>query len=374
MSVNYNTIKSMKGMAIGTIIPWSGPISGDFGIPKGWLACTSNRILEVDDYPELYEIIGNRYGGFISDRTFALPSLPGKALVDYHPSHAAEFGYTGNFASFLGTDDDVANQNTTTQSSNIDVFLTLDNISQNMRATMTGMNLNPSTYSTTFGYVPRRLGDGHMSSHGHAGTYPSIRVTDTRIEDCQNYGLTNCANIFNCSDVCDTTDIPRSGNSRNAIDDFCVPKYDGGEHLGRGGVPYGTNGYLMARSNSPRNFIRRSDDCLLYNEVSSDPANPTDPSGPELGPGNDGSWSGIYATTLMTDIVNFETAAMTGHDHTTQSVRINTGNIATKETVRINTVSNGNIAPVNLDNQEVMTITANVNTPSMQMLFIIKAY
>jgi microcystin-dependent protein len=363
MSVNYNTIKSMKGMAIGTIIPWSGPISGDFGIPKGWLACTSNRILNADEYPELYEIIGNRYGGFVSEGTFSLPSLPGKALVDYHPSHATELGYTGNFASFLGTDDDVANQNTTTQSSNIDVFLTLDAISGNMTATMTDMNINSSTYSTTFGYVPRRLGDGHMSSHGHGGTYPSVRTTNNRIEDCQNYGLTNCANIFNCSDQCEGFNIPRSGNSTNATDDFCVPKYDGGEHLGRGSIPYGTNGYLMARSDSPKNYINVNDDCLLYNETSA-----------TVGTGNDGAWQGIYATTLMTDIVNFETSAMSGHDHTTQSVRINTGNIATKETVRINTVSNGNIAPVNLDNQEVMTITANVNTPSMQMLFIIKAY
>lgn len=366
MSVNYNTLKSMKGMAVGTIIPWSGPISGDFGIPKGWLACTANRVLEASDYPELFEIIGNRYGGFPSQGTFALPSLPGRNLVDYHPSHAAELGYTGNFASLIGANNDVANQNTTTQSSNIDLRVNLDPIVGNIRATMTGMNINVSTFTTTFGYVARRLGDGHMGTHGHVGSYDSVSLTNSRIEACQNNPFANCTPFFNsCADTCSDGDIFKSGNENNATDDFCLPKYDGGEHLGRGGVPYGTNRGRMARTNTPRNYINRNDDCLLYNEVSSDPG---------VGEGNDGAWEGIYGTTLMTDIVNFTNPQLIGHEHSTQSLSVNSANVASKETVRINTISTGTITPVNVDNQEVLTITANVNTPSIQMVYIIKAY
>lgn len=367
MAVNYNTTKSMKGMAIGTIIPWSGPISGDYGIPKGWIACTTNRTLNISDYPELYDIIGNRYGGSAGDGTFGLPSLPGRSLVDYHPSHATELGYTGNFSSFLGSNNDVANQNISTQSSNIDVKLTLAPISGNLVGNMTGMNINSSRYSTSFGYVGRRLGDGHMGSHSHGGTYPSIRVTDVRIEACQNNPNANCFTflIFDCSDDCNTEPVFRSGNSAGAIDDFCVPKYDGGEHLGRGTPPYGTNGYKMRREDFPRNYILPTDDCILYNERSSDPG---------VGTGNDGPWQGIYGTTLNTNYVNFQNSSMTGHEHRNQLLSIDSGTIASKETVKINNISTGNITPSNIDNQQVMTITANVNTPSIQMMFIIKAY
>jgi hypothetical protein len=169
--------------------------------------------------------------------------------------------------------------------------------------------------------------------------------------------------------LCTTGEIYRSGNAVDASDDFCIPKYDGGEHLGRGGLPYGTSGYKMSRNNTPdgKNFIRQNDDCLLYNERSTDFAGNT-------GIGNDGSWNGIYATSLMTDIVNFQNGSMTGHDHSIQSLTISSDGVVTRETVRINTISTGNISPVLEDNQEVLTITASIDTPSIQMLFIIKAY
>jgi hypothetical protein len=355
-------MKSMKGMAIGTIIPWSGPISGDFGVPKGWLACTLNKFLNIDDYPELYDIIGNRYGGTVGDGTFALPSLPGKSLGDYHPSHATELGYTGNFASFLGTSGDLANSNITIQSSNIDVRLTLGSFND-LQGSMTGMNINASTYSTTFGFVPRRLGDGHMGSHSHGGTYESIRVSDVRLERCQPSGAINCANVFNCGDDCGTFQIFRCGQTNDSFDDFCIPIYDGGQHLGRAETPYGTSGYRMARTNTEKNYLLPEDDTILYNETSA-----------IAGSGDDGDWSGIYGTTLNTNIVRFQTASMGGHDHNAQSLSINTGNTRTKETVKINSISDGTIAPVNLDNREVMTITVDTNTPSIQMMYIIKGY
>ena len=41
-------------------------------IPKGWLPC-DGRLLKVRDNRLLYSIIGNKYGGNISDDTFGLP-------------------------------------------------------------------------------------------------------------------------------------------------------------------------------------------------------------------------------------------------------------------------------------------------------------
>lgn len=367
MSVNYNTLKSMKGMAIGTIIPWSGPISGKFGVPKGWLICLANRLLNISDYPELYDIIGNRYGGSVDDGNFGLPPLPGKSLADYHSSQATELSYPAGFSGLLGTNDDVANQAITTQSSNIDLYVSLTPVNT-LKGTLTGANINPSTYTTSLGYVERRLGDGHMGSHSHAGSYKSLRITNTPLESCQSETLANCS-LFElitygqCQDNCDTDQVPRSGNSSNAIDDFAVPKYDGGEHVGRGKIPYGTSGYRMARTENPRNYLLPSDDTLLYNETSA-----------TAGVGNDGAWSGIYGTTLNTQLANFTLSSMTGHNHPTQFLNIGTGNVATKESVSINNISIGNLTPVNEDNTEVLTITVDTNTPSLQMVYIIKAY
>lgn len=367
MAKNYNSIRTMKGLAVGTILPWSGPISGVNGIPRGWIPCVGGRNYKISDYPDLYEIIGTRYGGSVADGYFTLPSITGKSLGDYHPSHATDLGYTGNFSTYLANNDDVANQNIVTQSSNIDLFVTLNAVNT-LKATMTGQNITSSTYSDTFGYVERRLGDLHWGSHSHEGSFPSIRVTNQRIEDCQknfySNGASGCGSFEGCVDDCDNIEYHPCGNSSNATDHFAVPKYDGGEHLGRGRSPYGTDGYKMARTDDPKNFISESDDAFLYNQTSS--------SGGSVG--NDGAWQGIYGTTLNTNVVNFQNSELSGHIHQDTSYSITTGNIASKQVININTASTGNITPVNLDNTEVMTIDVNVATPSIQMMYIIKAF
>jgi microcystin-dependent protein len=370
MAVNYNRTKSLKGLAVGTIVPWSGSLSGPSGIPKGWLACNGSGY-PVDRYPELFEIIGYRYTAGASETsptiTFNLPNLPGKSLGDYHPSHATDCGYTGNFASSLPTTSDSPAEVTGVQSSNVDLKVSL-NLVSNLRANMTGMNLSSPSYSTTFSYVPRRLGDAHFGTHGHNTVeLPSISVTDSEIEECQDTG-----GIGFVPDTCTEQEIYKCSNVNTGDDDFCRPAWDGGRHVGRGQNPYGTNAGEMQRVDTPgsKNYIRKSDDCVLYNERSADLIDID----PDVNVGDDAPWAGIYGTTLMTDNVNFQVPNMTGHDHVTQSLSIESSGVFTKETVRINTISSGNIAPVDADTAEVLSITANVNTPSIQMLFIIKAY
>jgi microcystin-dependent protein len=48
-------------------------------IPDGWLAC-DGQVLPADQYPSLYKIITNTYGG-IDGSTFALPNLQGCVAV-----------------------------------------------------------------------------------------------------------------------------------------------------------------------------------------------------------------------------------------------------------------------------------------------------
>src|SRR5574343_1245826 len=62
---------------IGEIIAWSG-----MSIPAGWKLCDGSA-LRVDDYPELYSIIGNNYGG--DNTIFSLPHLCGRIVVGVSP-------------------------------------------------------------------------------------------------------------------------------------------------------------------------------------------------------------------------------------------------------------------------------------------------
>lgn len=89
-ATNYNTIKSMKGYPIGSIIPWSGEIDS---IPFGWIIC-SGGTPPVSRYPLLYEVIGNTYGG-TAGTSFKLPSLNdgSSAVVDIYRGH---FSYLQN--------------------------------------------------------------------------------------------------------------------------------------------------------------------------------------------------------------------------------------------------------------------------------------
>jgi hypothetical protein len=198
-----------------------------------------------------------------------------------------------------------------------------------------------------------------------------VRTSNRRIEDCEDSecgdyfangvacngsSCSNCVLAINpCCDVCDDIEYYRCGNSTTAIDDFAVPKYDGGEHLGKGKIPRGTDDYKMARSPDPKNFIEQSDDAVLFNDTGS-------------------GWQGIYGTSVDSPVVNFQNSSLTGHTHPDTAYSVNTGNITTKQFITVNNVSTGSLTPVNSDVTEVMTVDFNVATPSIQMMYIIKAY
>ncbi len=59
---------------VGAAYQWFGPVKNPKGvptIPAGYLACMG-QTLKVSDYPALYNVIGNRFGG-TPNSTFKLP-------------------------------------------------------------------------------------------------------------------------------------------------------------------------------------------------------------------------------------------------------------------------------------------------------------
>jgi len=71
------TMRTSTTTPVGTIIDFAG-----IEPPEGYLLCDGSEY-SVEEYPELYEVIGTTYGG--DDKTFNVPNLPGtiKKLIKY---------------------------------------------------------------------------------------------------------------------------------------------------------------------------------------------------------------------------------------------------------------------------------------------------
>lgn len=66
--------RQTHGQYVGEVRTFAGA-----GLPDGWLPC-DGQTLSADQYPELYAVIGVRYGGG-ADGTFCLPDLRARAVM-----------------------------------------------------------------------------------------------------------------------------------------------------------------------------------------------------------------------------------------------------------------------------------------------------
>jgi microcystin-dependent protein len=179
MSTFYNKTKSVKGFPVGSIIPWSGG-SGD--VPRGWVSCSNSLTLKVQDYPLLYKIIGNTYGG-TENINFKLPKLNDgtSAAVDIFKGHFYYLQDKGiehkpektNITDdiFWGTvgGSNSGNSPSTTQTqwnSTIDVYGELRNM-ENLSAIYSKINVLAGEYFETVSPSGRKLSDVHLPSHRH---------------------------------------------------------------------------------------------------------------------------------------------------------------------------------------------------------------
>jgi hypothetical protein len=362
MSKFYNRLKSQKGTAIGTIISWSGDITN---MPPGWIIC-DGKTLEVDDYPTLFDIIGYRYGG--SGNSFNTPRLLNRAIVDYHPSHAnvASIGLTSDFVARMG--EDTANS-TSGRSSNIDLFFTISNVN-NFSAKVTELGINSPSYSDELSVVPRVLGDHHTGSHSHPGEVNSIGNSYDYVENCQSEIFANCGSLSGCQDQCEVVEYYSAESNGNATP-------EGSSYVRPSSIPsantFGTNinggsanslaGVQLALQNTPdKNYIAPGDDAI------------------QQGANNNGNFG--YPVLLNHPGVNFSGGgsqtqgyALVGHDHPSISFSINKGNMNVPNSITIQNITTGNVAPINQANIGIGTIDMeNIDTPSLSIIYIIRAY
>lgn len=222
MSVFYNRSRSNKGLPVGSIIPWSGGI-GD--IPRGWLPCNGSESYRVSDYPLLYQIIGNTYGG-VPNTNFRVPRLNTGtgSPMDIFKGHFQYLNNLGESSFNLAhkpekisiSDDDFWKNIGGSESGNkpgtiqTNWISTIDLVGEQVNVTNLVANYNP------FAFIPgeviqtvftanRKLGDEHIPRHGHdlnfsENTTSAVTYTSRTAKGCGVNGSSNFLNSFfgNC--------------------------------------------------------------------------------------------------------------------------------------------------------------------------------
>ena len=192
----------MRTAKIGTILPWGGDGGTGFlasNIPKGWIVCDGST-LPASDYPLLASVIGDTYGGDMTDgggnhyqfpyiataATFRLPQLSASVLMDLERFHLDQPAYqmgqsdaatvVGSLVSDYGETTIIS----TTYEATSDIDFSL-NIAGNLYFKFSDITLQAPDFLETVHTLNRKLGINHTPAHGHSDTIPSVNPTDVGV-------------------------------------------------------------------------------------------------------------------------------------------------------------------------------------------------
>lgn len=382
-AVTYNSVRGMKGFPVGTILPWASDVSR---VPTGWIPCNGSTY-ENTKYPLLEECIGNIYGG-TPGSTFKIPGLTNspKAIVDVHPGHFSMLssGIGGNgsdqYSSSLtggaphrpenptiatdawwsligdGAKNDEGSNTQQNWTSTIDLVGEIVS-PPNFLATYDEITMPEGTYFATAVYGSFTLRDYHLFMHSHGVNGESLG--DDKSLSYQRAGgrAVRCSgrwSVGSCTMSCERTQCLRVRSGRFAV---ANNSDDLGREFGRWSTPAGGGGSVR--------FV---------------PGGQTASGGYFPGTGNCSfdmtcrQYSGDDEIT-WTSLSNPERKAsdVSSHNHSANQFdfKSNIGVVAPglQDNVQINNVSLQNSAGLNFG-----TILADTTTPSLNMLFIIKAY
>ena len=370
-AAKYNEVRRMRGLPIGTIVPWAAEASA---IPTGWLVC-NGRNNDIEEYPLLYECIGNVYGG-TAGSTFKVPSLTNnqKGIVDVYQGHfewlsstgaaggqfydASKPEYTSKSAdpwwSLIGGGDN-GNQSANTQSTWLSTFDLVGEFdgSPNFLATYDDITITEGSYFGIATYNKYYLEDQHLSQHSHGVANESDDTTTSYNNEsgqavrCPSGGWPEAE----CKLVCTQTPCLRtrngvryannSGDLNDSFSKWDSPAAGGGDVQPVPGGETASGGYYPGDGRCGGNMK-----CASFG-------------------GND--------KILFTSLSNEEKADSEPHNHQSNQYDFESSfNVISPgivNNVKINTVKIINSAGVNFG-----TITATTLTPTLDMVFIIRAY
>lgn len=387
MAVGYNNLRVGEGCAIGTIVAFAG---GAGQIPKGWLAC-NGRILNstgAGAYEDLYDVIGNQYDyGNTQSGVFRLPNLNG-AIIDINtnmsnnlPSGSIPASYT----QYVNNANDGPNEFLGGTSSNFDLKIQIDPNPVNTRfsGSFKNLELNEPFYSDIVTTIGRVLGDHHLASHNHSGTYPTISETSTNgAAKCDAFGTdpANDSPVKNCEEKTYFA-IEANGNCRFFASSFTKMTGPTGSNAwgqnfrNSSGNNYAT--FQVGALNSPaRNYIPETDD---VEEADQSRRGATPSLTSEDANLSCGYWVGQalygYGTFLNIDETNFAFGNASAHTHDPVPFDITKGSMRPPTLISTNNIQIGDVTPINDAVTDIATINfANVEQASVNLIYIIRAY
>lgn len=190
----YQGTRTAKAAVIGTIMPWSGPLSN---IPDGWIICDGST-KNAKDYPLLVQAIGDTYNAGVSNLggsfpnylgEFLLPDLNDRMLMDIEESYFANVGLGGTgkpidtdadarsiISPFIGDNTDNGSPVVFTNVYT-DVVFTL-NDRYGYLGSISGNTIIPGEGEKTVYIGGRKLGVTHVRAHGHSGSYETLANSD----------------------------------------------------------------------------------------------------------------------------------------------------------------------------------------------------
>jgi microcystin-dependent protein len=363
-AAKYNEVRKMRGLPIGTIVPWAAESAE---IPTGWLVC-NGRNNDIEEYPLLYESIGNVYGG-TAGSTFKVPGLTNnqKGIVDIFEgyfnilkskgdAHTPEYSSKSSdpFWKLVGGSDN-GNQSANTQStwlSTIDLVGEFDG-SPDFLATYDDITLTKGSYFGIATYNPYNLMDYHWSMHAHGVANESDSETTSYNHDggqavhCPGGGWP----VDSCKMVCSQTTCLRTRNGvryanssddlNNSFSKWASPSAGGGSVKPVPGGETASGGYYPGDGRCAGNMV-----CAGFS-------------------GNDK----ITFTSLSSD----EKVDSQPHNHTSNQYDFEATFSVTSPGI-VNNVKINNVKIINSSGQNFGTITATTVTPTLDMVFIIRAY
>jgi len=375
-SIKYNTVRSLKGLPIGAIIPWA---SDQSNIPRGWVIC-NGRVLSNTTYPLLFNVIGNAYGG-TEGSTFKLPPLTNspKGIVDIFrghynylrdkgPAYAPETNSISNdrFWQIIGrgNNGDEGGSTQVDWQSEIDVFGEFIG-SPNFLASYDEITISDGSFSDSTSYTETRLYDYHLQSHNHGvdnEEVTSLSLNNNKAVQCYSGAWADAGGSF-CRVNCNRTSVRRvAGYSRQS------------------------SGAIMTGDND-RDFDDAWRNSRNYNSTYTRPGGGG--SGGQAAVGETSSSGTVYingdgfcggsmscgSDTLFTSLSNDQKniGDVSPHEHGTTNYNF-TGRYTVISPGIRNDISLNNVRLDNQPGEQFCIIQANTATPSLEMLYIIRAY
>ena len=417
---SYNRVRAQKASPIGTIMPWTGSTSqsdlSPDAIPKGWVVLRGQQ-LRARDYPLLAQILGNSYGPFTEpgqpfvgiansypnydeNDVFNLPTLSLTNLIDLEGNLLTpqEQVAVGEYITQYGYDAAPL----TNIVSYVDINFSVD-VSAELAGKIKGIEFEEPAYFDTIRVIPRKLGVEHTAPHSHSrpegGYYPSVEIGGGYLGvfeagnfEVQDSEFTTGASA-GINPAEDQADRFNPGTATWTVYDpqaSTLPTLDGWLDF------TADSNVVPVVPTTPRNIAQygntldyQDDNSCIVNVQQPAVTEPFPPAGIYLGQRNHyssttqvpaartGGTEGAgeqfpYPVTLNHGGDAFTSTSLGSHNHFTIDITMTRGQMDLPRTLLINNMTTGNVEPISVDRG--LSVQVNPNTPSLVVLYIIRAY